>query len=156
MIRIRIPGVPPSANHAYLNLPHGRRGLTKEGQRYKNETKSFIAQKYPTAMGMFQPNEEYTVVFQFTVLPEDFYTSTFGKKGGSTAKLKKWDISNRVKLLEDAFKDATSIDDSCTTVLAVRKVPGDRAFTTIMVWASEREVDPLTEILEQYNPSEEL
>ena len=67
-----------------------------------------------------------------------------------------WDISNRVKLLEDAFKDATSIDDSCTTVLVVRKVPGDRAFTTIMAWASEREVDPLTEILEQYNPSEEL
>ena len=149
MVRIDLKGLPPSSNNAYFNMKGGGRTLSDEGRKYKNETKTFIAQNYAKHMKYFVPNVEYTIFFQLTFLPTDFYNKSFGKKKGSESLIKKLDISNRVKLVEDALKDATSIDDSCTTLLGIRKVPGDVERTTIFVWRQPDDPDPFTLILEQ-------
>lgn len=148
MVRFDLKGIPPSSNHAYFNLKKGGRALTKEGERYKNETRTYLAANYQREMKYFTQNTEYTIFFQFSILPKDFYNQSFGKARGAESLIKRFDASNRVKLLEDALKDATSVDDSCTTLLGVRKVPGDEERTTILVWKT-LEDDPFTPILEQ-------
>lgn len=149
MVRFELRGLPPSSNHAYFNLPRGGRTLTAVGKRYKTETRSFIARHYAKEMPYFTLNADYTFLFRFTFLHDDFYNKTFGKKGGSDSLYKRVDISNRVKLLEDSIKDATAIDDSCTTLLLVQKVPGPQELSTVLAWKAQLGPDPFRLLIEQ-------
>jgi len=148
MLHIKLEGIPISSNHAYFTLRGGGRSLTKEGLKYKTETTSFIARNYPQALKYFVPDRPYTMVFQLTVTNETMFSKSYGKKGGAKNLFRKFDVSNRVKLLEDAITDATSIDDSCATTVLVRKVVGTKERTDVLVWRTDVAHDPFSAIID--------
>jgi Holliday junction resolvase RusA-like endonuclease len=145
MIHFCIPGLPPSANHAYFNLPHGGRSLTKEGEKYKNETKALLAQKYSKDLKYFVQNEPYLVFIRFKF--SSLQNATWGKKNGANTRYKRTDVSNRVKLLEDVLKDVTAVDDSHTMTLVTQKVEGSPECTDVFIWNSNQEESPFDELL---------
>ena len=155
MLRIDLVGVPPSSNHAYVELPpivrgkkiipRGRR-LTVEGARYKLETTTFIVRNYPTQLAQILPNEPLFLYVRF------FFDAIYNKGYPKTAetRYKKIDVTNRVKLLEDCVKDACGIDDSQNELVLLEKRQGPDA-TVVFIWNLDREdapeLDELTRLL---------
>jgi hypothetical protein len=142
-ICIEIPWLPPSSNNAYFNLPRGGRALTTEGRKFLNETKAHLVQAYPREMRIFQPNKPYLIYIQF-------YFQLVENRGFATGKAesryKKFDGGNRIKLLEDALKDAGGVDDSQTLCLIWRKQVGEE-HTRLQAWSTEEEATPFDNIL---------
>jgi len=142
MIHMRIPGLPPSANHAYFNRAGGGRSLTKEGQKYKNETVSYIARSYPLMIAKVRQNEPYVVYFRLHF--DRLETKDWPKK--TKNRYKTLDASNRIKLLEDCVKDACGIDDSQHMIVIVEKRQGP-PLTEVFLWNTQEEVPPIGELL---------
>jgi len=150
MIHFQIPGLPPSSNNAYFNLPRGGRSLTAAGKKFKNETKTFLAQRYMKALAELKPNQPYLVYIRLYF--DGLTTTTYGKPKGAESRYKKVDASNRVKLLEDVLKDITNVDDSNTMTLIVTKRlvdrgPAAKERTEVFMWNTEQEESPFDEIL---------
>lgn len=139
MIDIKIDGLPPSVNHAYFNLPRGGRTLSAKGKKYKTETSTKIVRDYATSIRGLSKDRSYglIVVFSFT----DLYNKGWPDK--TPNRYKKIDVSNRLKLLEDAVVDALGIDDSQFVFITLRKVPGEKEATRILVWDYDSEEMPL-------------
>lgn len=129
MIHFVIIGLPPSSNHAWFNLPRGGRAPTKELKKFKNETKTYLAQMYMEELRKFKPNAPYLVLMRFRF--ESLQNATWGKPKGAESRYKKLDVGNRAKLLEDVIKDVAGVDDSNTFTLILDKC----------VYASETEVE---------------
>jgi crossover junction endodeoxyribonuclease RusA len=103
MIALTTPP-PPSLNHAYATV-RGHRVLSKEGRAYKAEVAQLLLGRQP--------------------LPS-------GARIGISLRLwfknkQRRDISNCVKLLEDALSDALGFDDCCVDRLLVERVGYDAA-----------------------------
>jgi len=139
MIYLSIPSLPPSSNHAYFNLPHGGRKLTKEGEKYKNETIAHLAQTYRQELKLFKLNIGYQIFFRFTC---EMIQNKLWKPGGKVNRYKKFDGGNLTKLLEDCLKSVGGIDDSQTLVSAWQKKAGLPERTEIWAWSLEEENDP--------------
>ena len=144
MIRLELPWVPPSSNHAYMNNGFGGRTLAKDGRKFLVTTKAHLAQHYMTPMLLFKPNKPYTLFFRFFF--EDILTKGFSK-GKAASRYKTFDGGNRTKLLEDALKDAGGIDDSQTFTSTWQKVQGTPERTIIWAWSVEEESCPINELL---------
>lgn len=142
MIKLEIPGLPPSANHAYFNLPGGGRGLAKEGKKYKRETLSHIVRSYPALLATVRMNEPYFLYIRLYF--EDVQNKGWPNK--AETRYKTLDASNRVKLLEDTVKDACGIDDAQHMMLMVEKRQGAPK-TEIFLWNLQEEVPPIGELL---------
>lgn len=143
MIKFEIVGIPPSANNAYFNLPKGGRALTKEGKKFKNETQTYLAQRYPAELRKFEKNKPYLVYMRFYF--SDVQNATWGKPKGAESRYKRVDASNRAKLLEDVIKDVTGVDDSNTQVLILEKrqaKAGQQERTEVFIWNTENEESP--------------
>jgi hypothetical protein len=112
------PGLPPSANNAYVNLPHGGRRLSKEGEKYKNETLAFFTRTYRKELLTFKKNTPYLVAMTFFF---DAVETKGWASGKAESRYKKFDATNRPKLLEDVLKDAAGIDDSQNLDVYLRK-----------------------------------
>ena len=143
MIRFEIVGIPPSANNAYFNLPKGGRALTKEGKKFKNETQTYLAQKYPEELRKFEKNKPYLVYMRFYF--SDVQNATWGKPKGAESRYKRVDASNRAKLLEYVIKDVSGVDDSNTQVLILEKrqaKAGQQERTEVFIWNHENEESP--------------
>lgn len=138
MIRIVLPGIPPSTNNAYFSKG-ARRILTTKGRAYLLETKTTILRQYPQALSFFKKNKPYLVYFRFD-LPQ-IYNAGYPTKTDS--RYKALDVSNRVKLLEDALKDVAGIDDSQNICVVTHKRPGPEERTEILIWSVEEEETPL-------------
>lgn len=137
MIRIELPWLPPSSNHAYMNVRGGGgRTLTEAGREFKKRTTVHIQQKYPTAMRLFVKNKPYMIVFRFYF--EEVENKSFGQ-GKAENRYKTFDGGNRTKLLEDALKDAGGIDDSQTMISIWQKEQGTPERTIIWAWSLEDE-----------------
>lgn len=139
MIYLSVPGLPPSSNHAYFNLPKGGRALTKEGKKYKNETIAHLAQNYRKELMYFKKDISYQIIFRFTC--QAIQTQNW-KPGSKLNRYKKFDGGNLTKLLEDCLKDAGGIDDSQTLISAWQKKQGLPEKTEIYAWNLEEEHDP--------------
>jgi Holliday junction resolvase RusA-like endonuclease len=106
MIALTTP-LPPSLNNCYTNgRGHGRRVLTKQGRDYKEAVAELL-------LGRYQP------------LPS-------GARIGLSLRFwfknkQRTDISNRVKLLEDALSEALGFDDCCVDDLHVVRAGYDAA-----------------------------
>ena len=148
MIRLELPWLPPTSNHAYANNGFGGRRLATEGRAFLNKTKTHLAQRYPREMMLFKPNLPYLVLLRFFF--EDIENSGFAK-GKAKPRYKVFDGGNRTKLLEDALKDAGGIDDSQTLTSIWQKVPTDGSpeRTLIWAWSLEEESTPFDEPLRQ-------
>ena len=143
MIRLEIPWLPPSTNHAYRNSPWGGRQLSSEGRSFLIRTKVHLVQSYRKELRLFEPNEPFAVAFRF-------YFETIENKGWAAKKAKNryktFDGDNRCKLLADALKDAGGIDDSQTLMSAWEKTAGTPERTTIWAWNLKEERGPLGDV----------
>lgn len=156
MIALYHPGLPPSANNAYVNIPRGGRRLSKEGEKYKNETVAYFARTYREGLKTFRKDVPYLVVMLF-------YFDQIENEGWATGKAKnrykRFDATNRPKLLEDVLKAAAGIDDSqhVAVYLQKRAVVECEARATargslvenhsqehvdVLVWDLEKEANP--------------
>lgn len=147
MVKFTLPGLPPSVNHAWFNLPHGGRTLKTEGKKYVAETKTLLAQKYQKELLTFKKDEPYLVFFR--VHFSEIQNATWGaaKKPAKT-RYKRCDATNRIKILEDVIADITGIDDSCTMTFIVQKVETNlKEMIEVFVWNIYREESPFDEPL---------
>ncbi len=138
MIRMHVPSIPLSANHAYFNNPRGGRTLKTEGKKYKAETTSFLAQNFPAELTKVKPDIPYFCYVRF-------YFEAIENKNGKT-RYKTIDTSNRLKLFEDCLKDACGIDDAQYLIWALEKRQGE-AKTEVFMWDLEGEATPIDELL---------
>ena len=144
MIRLELPWLPPSSNHAYGNNPFGGRYLAGAGKEFLTLTKTHLVQKYPSQLRLFKKNKPYLIVFRFIF--EELENKGFA--GGKTkTRYKVFDGGNRTKLLEDALKDAGGIDDSQFLTSAWQKMKGTSERTIIWAWSLEEEETPLDGLL---------
>lgn len=98
--------MPPSVNNAYATV-HGRRVLTREGRRFKESVSSM-----PELIKCRNTLPTWIAISIHLWLP------LFYKNG----KVRRFDASNRIKLLEDAVCEGLGIDDSRVIRLTVQKV----------------------------------
>lgn len=137
MIYLWLDGVPPSANHAYINMKHGRT-LSKEGKKYIAETKTGLVERFGKELRIFKPDKPYLIFFRFffpAVENAGWFT------GNAETRYKRIDVTNRVKLLEDCLKSAGGIDDSQHIRVVLDKQQGKER-TDIWVWDLEEEETP--------------
>lgn len=112
--------MPMTVNKAYVNIK-GRRALSKEGKIYKNSVTSLVAKELSLCDGVFDslvvPDEPLELEIKL------FFSHTQNKGWPSKAKsrYKRVDVSNRVKLLEDALFKALGVDDSAIFSLTISK-----------------------------------
>lgn len=147
MVKFVIPGMPPSVNHAWFNLPGGGRTLKKEGKKYVVETQTMLAQKYPSELLTFKKNEPYLVMFRVHLA--EIENATWGAvKKAAENRYKKVDVTNRIKILEDVVSKITGIDDSCTLTFISQKVKATGTeMIEVFIWNTFREESPFDEPL---------
>jgi hypothetical protein len=152
VIHIQVPTVPPSINHAYENVNfrvggkvRSKRRLSDAGKAYIETTKACIVMKYPDTLSMFNKDHEYIVLVNFVFQGKDkLYTKT----ESAASRYKKLDVSNRIKLFEDALVQATGTDDSNNFFVgAMKSWVKDSEYTDI--WIYDRTLTP-------ENPVDEL
>jgi Holliday junction resolvase RusA-like endonuclease len=121
--------LPPTSNNIYFNVRGKGRRLTTEARSWKKKAIGRIVREAGLGFqNAFDENARYwlELAFFFESIVnkgwDEFYVRG-PKKGQRKAKTKwvKMDISNRVKLVEDAVKAATGVDDSATFVHILAK-----------------------------------
>lgn len=130
ILDVTLDGLPPSTNHAYFNLPRGGRTLTAKGKAYKTGVSSNLIRNHQEALKRIQKDAAYCLAVLLTF--SDMYNATWPEKAAT--RYKKIDVSNRVKLLEDALVDSLGIDDSQFVTVILAKRQGDFESTRILVW----------------------
>jgi len=135
MIFMELPSVPPTVNHAYITDHFGKRVLSAEGRKYKRETVAHLCRAYPTELATLRTNQLYrvAVAFFFPVLQNKGWP----KKAEN--RYKHLDVTNRLKLFEDALQEATGVDDSHHERLVCAKIEGTEA-TQICIWTEDEGV----------------
>jgi Holliday junction resolvase RusA-like endonuclease len=135
MIRLEVPGLPPSSNNAYT-VARGRRILTKAGRHYLTETKARFSQNYPKEMQFLKPNKPYVLAlrFHFELIENLGYTT-----GKAASRYKQIDVDNRIKLIVDPLKDAGGIDDSQFISIHPEKVQDVPERVELWIWSLEDE-----------------
>ena len=110
--------MPPTLNKSYINTNKGRR-LTTHAKKTK-ETITKVVALYLLKNDINTSKLKNSKLF----LRVDFYFKNVENKGWpkkAKNRYKKNDISNRLKLLEDAVSDAVGIDDSNTFEITLTK-----------------------------------
>jgi len=117
VVDVELP-MPPTSNKIYRNIPGKGRALTKEAYAWRTRAVNTISKSGDLVLNKFSLSEQYGLylVFKFSDIQNKGW-----EKGKSSSKWKRIDLSNRIKLLEDAIKYATGIDDSSTFVLFCAK-----------------------------------
>ena len=110
-VRFEFEGIPPSVNNIYFTRGRMRR-LTKAGQQFKNSWVSNYGGADIVEFMGFEPDEntEYELIMVFYLERDKLYNKSFGKRKG-TKKVKKMDVSNLIKLTEDAISELLGIPD---------------------------------------------
>lgn len=134
MIRLEVPGVPPTTNHAYVNA-HGKRILSDKGRKYKSETISLLSRTYPTELRMFCLNSPYALLIDLHLT--DIEHAGWPKR--CETRYKQADGTNRVKLFEDCLKDVGGYDDSQHMFVGVMKTYATEERT--IAWVYDLTVD---------------
>ena len=100
--------MPPTVNKAYVNV-NKRRFLSQSGKLFKQDVKAKVAEL------SLDCTETFWLDCEPLKLTCEFYFPALENKGWSTGKAKtrykRIDVSNRVKLLEDAVSEGLDIDD---------------------------------------------
>ncbi len=134
MIRLEFQNIPPSTNTAYYNRRGGGRGLTDEGASYKAGIMMDAHRFYMSQIATLKKNEPYGMIVR---VHADVETKGWRKTGAGT-RYKKFDASNRIKLLEDALCEAAGIDDSQFMGVYIEKKEGEEK-TIIVIWRWQEE-----------------
>jgi Holliday junction resolvase RusA-like endonuclease len=152
MIKIVIPGLPPSDNHAYQSQRkrQGRsfvviRTLSPEGRKYKRETTAFIAQNHAFDLASIKLNHPYGLAIQFAF--ESLENKTWPKR--AETRYKKTDAGNRRKLVEDCLAESGGYDDSQHLTIITDKCSGPEEETRIWLWDMVEEGDLPADVIQQ-------
>lgn len=145
MIYFEIPSIPPSSNTAYANIRGtNKRVLTTEGKAYKRVTIAHLIREYPKEMKFFEDkNQPYLMLIRFWL--EHVQNKTWSMS--DVARYKKIDTGNRLKLFEDALKEAAAVDDSQNITLILQKFEGFPERTEVWVWNTDLEETPFDDVL---------
>lgn len=135
MIYIVLDSLPLSSNQAYWNNPAGGRVLTKAGAAYKAEVKNHIIKNHATETGQLKKDCAVggLVAFGFPNM------LTKNWPGKAKNRFQRLDIDNRVKLLQDAIKEATSMDDSQICFDFKYKYHSTSPQTIVYLWNEDAE-----------------
>lgn len=147
MIYFELPNVPLSINSAYVKGRGGVRFLSAKGKTYKMEVKTHIVRHFPQELQKLKPNVPYCVYYRLTFGDATLLLNK-GYPESTENRYKKFDVSNRVKLLEDALSEATAIDDCHNWVVCVSKHTGDADKTQVWVWSPEDGNNPFATFLD--------
>jgi Holliday junction resolvase RusA-like endonuclease len=139
MIHLKVPGIPLSVNAAYAKKRgSGARILTREGRTYKKLVTNHLTRTYPQELKYFKPNVPYQLLVHLTFQNEvELLNKGYPEKADS--RYKKNDVTNRMKLFEDALCDATGTDDSQHWNVTIVKAVGEENCTRLWVWNLEEE-----------------
>jgi Holliday junction resolvase RusA-like endonuclease len=146
MIFMQVPGLPLSVNHAYEDnviVKTGKKGrrkyivnrkLSEEGDAYKQETSTYLSRYFPEEMQIMKPNVSLGMAILLDM--PDIFNKGWPEK--AKTRYKKLDVSNRVKLLEDAIAHAGGIDDSqFVNVMSAKRQGAEQ--TSIWIWNADEE-----------------
>ena len=138
MIKIVLPGLPPSVNEAYSDIikRKGKRSvairvLSTKGRKYKREMLAHIVQNFPAEMMFFKPNVPYGIAMQFAFVALENKGFTTGK---AKNRYKRVDVTNRAKIAEDVLAEAAAFDDSQNLTAILDKCRHSVEETRIWVW----------------------
>ena len=137
-LRIRLPFLPPTVNHAYVNKKTGGRFLSKEGRRFKESVAALLRAKCGAELRGLDENSPYGLGLRFSFPSVE--NATWPKSAAH--RFKKWDVTNRIKLLEDALCAACKLDDSQFLDVVLQKRVARTAETTIWIWEYELDQIP--------------
>ena len=115
VLKVVYPELPPSSNKIYF---HGTI-LRKEAREYAERFAYYFAQNHLHEASNLNPNALYALVMNFyfeTVVNQTYNDPNVKASKRAKTRYKKFDLTNRIKLLEDCFRDAVGIDDSQTFV----------------------------------------
>lgn len=141
MIHMTLPYLAPTVNHVYMHIRKGNktlRVLTAEGRKFKKEAEAHLTKTYPLLLAGMKKDTPYSMFFKFTVT--DLVNKGWAK--GETARYKRHDVSNRIKVLEDVIVEVTAVDDANYMTVACQKVQGEEERTDIYIWNLEKEGSP--------------
>lgn len=145
MIQMHLPYFPPSTNKAFFSR-HGRLHLSDEGKAFKENVKAHIIQNYARQIRDFKKNVPYLLYLR-VIFAEGLENAGWPKK--CQTRYKKMDATNRIKLVEDAVRDALGVDDSQFLGVVVEKTGpkfGDqdpKSHLIVFLWDLENERSPL-------------
>lgn len=140
MIYMKLNELPPSSNQAYA-IVGKMMVLTSKGRKFKKESTAYLAKTYPLELARLKPNRPLVLYARFHLL--NLQNKGWPEKAES--RYKKFDASNRVKLLEDVLKDVAAVDDSNNMMFIPHKIQGAVEHTEIWIWDLETEGCPFHE-----------
>lgn len=148
-VYVKLPFIPPSSNNAYFQ--RGKiRVLTSKGKKFKAEVKTYIAQHCQHFMAYFKKDTPYTLIACFNIGRDELLNKTWPEQ--AKERYKKYDASNRLKLLEDAICAACSHDDRQHMIVVAAKgmkATEDEPNTEVWVFNQEQESCPVDEWIGQ-------
>ena len=160
MIYFQSPFFPPSYNNSYFTIIVTSKGgngrghkvpkqvLTDEGRKFKREFKTWLAKNHHDVLRFFDssPSGEYEVLTKLYF--KKVYNAGWPIKAAT--RHTKVDVTNRVKILEDAIVEACGHDDSQHFSFSVTKAaaPSDvEPFFELWAWNTGIEHGPISAFL---------
>lgn len=138
MIRMELPLLPPSVNDMYMTVRAGKktmRAVTPAGKKFKKESEAYLAKHYPLQLARLKKNRPYGLFLRF----EFQGLVNKGWANRTTDRYKRFDVTNRVKVIEDTLVNVSAVDDSHFMLVTCEKVQGPVERTTIFIWNQEEE-----------------
>jgi Holliday junction resolvase RusA-like endonuclease len=124
--------VPPSANALYVNLRFNNGRHVSQGYAdFKRMMAAYGFDKRNIIKGI-----KAKVEGKYLAMNYEYYLrrpTIFTTKN----KIKKYDVSNRVKGLEDSIFGLLDADDSQVWILKARKIESPKEYVNCTIWASD-------------------
>jgi Holliday junction resolvase RusA-like endonuclease len=138
VLKMVYPILPPTSNKLYF------RGtiLTKVAREYAESFSMHASREYLADINKLNPRALYAVHLHFyfeTVINESYNNPKVPASKRAKSRYKKFDLTNRIKLLEDCVRDALAIDD-CQTFVAAQEKHMDPTNPRVEIFIHE--VDP--------------
>ena len=125
-LEVRLP-LPPSVNKLYF-VKGGRKILSSDGRALKEQMRAIVSKAVAlNATSVENRKLRVSLTFFFPLVENKGWS-----QGKSKSRYKKVDVSNRIKLVEDALFSAIGVDDSQVFELLVRKEQGEEGVHCVL------------------------
>lgn len=131
-----IPGLPPSVNSLYATFK-GRRIKSREGRAWEKLASIYIRKALIKEMEEDQKIRDYFKSKVHMPLKLEIYLyrmSWHCVSKGKEHQFVKFDVSNRIKAMEDVLMSSTGLDDSQVIEVVAKKVSGLSERTVVRLW----------------------
>jgi len=116
VITLKLGKWPPSTNKLFT-VARNRKILSAEGRAYHNYIRFIVAQAMPPPV-----RRDIAYAFQMQLYRKDWTNKNWPK---TKEKFKRFDLSNRIKCVEDGIVAALDMDDSQFFHMEHEKIYGD-------------------------------